>query len=168
MPSIRDPNSPVAGQITWEGDLVPPVTSYSASLRASPMMTSLQVPASTNRYRSAVVDRHRRLTGLRFWYAHGAVWMSNTNPRPASNGVQSTAFQRFWVNLFDWTQNLSWYSAGYPRNTGLTFRMPQPETNKTGGPSDGRMQPAPVFTRVQRVPRYSAVPRSYPTTSSNG
>lgn len=170
MAKIRDPNAPTASMMTWEGDLPAPITSYESSRYAGGGPAShLDVPHTTTTYRSAVVDRTRRLNGLRMWYAHGATRMPiGSIPRPASNGVQSTAANVSWVNLFDWTQNLGWYPSGYSRMLGFVTRVSQLETNKTGGPSAGTMQQRPLFNRVQRVPRYSVVPQTYATTAGKG
>lgn len=161
----RIPSKSEGGTVTWEGDVPKPVTTYAAA-RSIATATRLSVPASTNRVGSSVVSRRDRRNGNRFFYAHGGVMMPLAGPKPPNNGVWSSAYQRILVHLFDWSTNDRWYEGGYPRNLGYTFRGLQPVTNATGGPTAAAMQQAPVFKRVQQVPRYSTVPKVYATKAS--
>lgn len=162
------PTGQTAGTVTWEGDLVPPVTSYATTRAYQAPNVRLGIPASTNRTNSAVVMRRPRRNGLRYFYAHGGLLMPlNGVPTPGAGGVRVSAFQPWLVHLYDWITNSAWFAAGYPRNTGLTFRVPQLKTQVTGGSGPGAMDARPLFPRVQSVPRASAIVRRYPTRSSN-
>lgn len=155
------------GEVSYRGDLVPPVTSYASAAANLPMRTRLTVPASTNRTGSPVVSRADRRDGLRYYYSHGGIQMPvNGVPRPGAGGVLSSAHQTVLVQLHDWVTNNAWFAAGYPRNMGYSFRAQQLQTKATGGPTSAAMQQKPVFARVQRVPRYSVVPNRYPTRAA--
>lgn len=151
-------------QVTWEGDLTPPVVSYAASVRKSPLFTGLNVPATTGKSRSAVVDRRDIRKGLLYYYSHGGKMMPIPQvTNPAGGGVQVSAFQRVLVQLQDWVINTGWHMGGYPRNLGLSFRQGQLETQVTGGSGPGAMAQRPLFPKVQVVPRYTAPVRRYAT-----
>lgn len=156
------------GTVEYFGDLVPPVTSYAGAYRDS-ITSSLVVPSSTNVTGSAVVARAPRRNGHAFFYSHGGVPMDMPLARPGvgAGGVESSRFQPINVQLMDWQINASWHEAGYPRNLGLATRVPQPMTNRTGGPGRSEMGQRPLFTRVQNVPRARVLVRSYPTRSNN-
>lgn len=154
------------GSVEYHGDITPPVTSYASSLPRTPLATRLNNPSSTNVTGSAVVARQPRRGGHMFFYSHGAVVMPNALPHPGAGGVggvESSAFQPYNIQLMDWQINRSWYEAGYPRNLGLSTRVPQLQTNVTGGPGRSRSVQRPLFTQVQTVPRASVRVRSYPT-----
>lgn len=159
----------VAGQVAYRGDLPAPVTTYADSQSKTPLISQNKVPPSTNRTNAAVVQRKPRRNGLLYFYSHGSTHMRVPNiPSPGNGGVLSSAFQPILTTLHDWSQNLAWFAAGYPRNLGYVTRVPQLSTKATGGPTDSSMQAKPRFDRVQSVRRYSVVPRAYPTKSSNG
>lgn len=155
------------GSITWEGDLVPPVTTYASARPYGAPSARLNIRPSTNRTNSAVVDRRPRRNGLRYFYAHGSTVMPVGGvPRPGPGGVLSSAFQRILVHLTDWSQNDALFAAGYPRNLGLSFRVAQLNTQVSGGSGPGAMEARPLFPKIQRVPRYSTDPRYYPTRAT--
>lgn len=163
----RMPTPPAGTPVTWQGDLVPPVTSYAASRDVSPLSSRSYIPPSTNRTNSAVVTRVPRRNGIAYFYSHGGLTMpANAVPRPGSGGVWSSSFQQVLVQLHDWVKNSDWFAAGYPRNLGYAFRVQQVST-KAGGGSVGRMQPRPLFPKVQVIPRATVVPPAYKTRSSN-
>lgn len=154
------------GVIEYRGDLPAPDSTYASALPATPLASRLTVPATTNRTGSAVVDRRVRRGGHHFFYSHGAVPMPNALPGQGAaqiGGVNSSAFQPYNVALMDWQINTSWYESGYPRNLGLSTRVPQLQTNVTGAPGKSRQQPRPLFTRVQTVERARVVVRTYQT-----
>lgn len=154
-------------EVSYRGDLIPPVTSYASAAANLPMRTRLAIPASTNRTGSPVVSRADRRDGLRYFYSHGGIQMPVPSvPRPGPGGVVSSAYQQVLVQLHDWATNNQWFAAGYPRNLGYSFRAQQLQTKASGGPTSAVMQQKPVFARVQRVPRYSVVPNRYPTRST--
>jgi hypothetical protein len=158
------------GRVEYRGDVVAPVTSYASALPSSPLTSRQYNPASTNRTGSAVVDRKPRRGGHMFFYSHGAVPMP-TPIREEQNSqglVPISKFQRFNVALMDWQKNLSWYESGYPRNLGLSTRVPQLETNQTGGPGRSSMDQRPLFTRVQTVQRSRVIVQTYRTRPAPG
>lgn len=159
-------NGAPGGAVEYRGDLTPPVTSYASSRPGMPMTSRLFVPASTNRTNSAVVVRQPRRGRMRSFYVHGAVPMPGALPYPGAAGVgevQRSLFQRFLIQLMDWQINASWAEAGRPRNLGLSTRVPQLETNVTGGTGQSSMDQRPLFTRVQQVGRARATVNTYPT-----
>ena len=158
------------GAVEYRGDLVAPTTTYASAAPYTPLTSRLHNPASTNRTNSAVVNRQLRRGGILSFYVHGGVDMQGALPYPGAAGVgqvQSSRFQRWLVQLMDWQINPSWYEAGYPRNLALSTRVPQLETNVTGGPGKSSSDQRPLFTQVQTVKRANVVVRSYPTRSSN-
>jgi len=163
MRQAREPSA-----ITWEGDLVPPDVSYAASIRQTSAATRLYTPASTNRTNSAVVMRRPRRDGLAYFYAYGGTRQPVPGvPTPGGGGVRSSAWQQYLVQLHDWVVNTEWFAAGYPRNTGLTFRVSQLQTQVTGASGPGAMQQRPLFPAVQVVPRATVRARRYPTKGAS-
>lgn len=158
------------GTVEYRGDLTPPVTSYASTLPATPLASRLSVPSTTAATRSAVVVRAPRRNGNNFFYSHGAVQMPEALPAPGARGVgavASSAFQRDNVQLMDWQINASWGAAGRPRNLGYSTRVPQLQTNVTGGPGKSSSTQRPLFTRVQTVQRAQAKVGRFKTRSSN-
>lgn len=155
----------VGGQVEYPGDLTPPTRSYAASAPSTPLMSRLFNPPSINRTRSAVVNRQERRGGMQYFYSHGAIPM----PVPAATRatgpgqVPSSAFQRMNNALVMWDINPAWGEAGYPQNQGWSTRVPQLETNITGGPGTSQQTARPEYTRVQAVPRSRVTVRTYPT-----
>lgn len=165
----QSPMAPAAGGIRWEGDLPAPTTTYARSVTGSSFGGVQDFAASTVRTRSAMVVRIPRRNGIRYFYGHGGEEMPLPNPYPGGNDgqVRISMFQRFKVHLFDFVLYDGLFSAGYPRNLGLSFRVPQIRTQPTGGPTVARMQQSPRFHKVQTVGRYSTVPQSYATKAAN-
>lgn len=161
------PNGPAPGNVSWEGDLPAPVTTYASAQANLPMRTRLLVPPSTNRSGAPVVNRVPRRNGQKFFYSHGGIEMpSRLVPRPGAGGVFSSAFQTMLIQLHDWMINGAWFAAGYPRNLGYSWRNGQIDTNATGGPGKGQMQQTPVFTRIQTVRRATVNPPRYNTKAA--
>lgn len=159
------------GAVEYRGDLTPPVASYASSAAASPMFSRLRIPSSLATIGSMVVNRTPRNVGIRSFYVHGAVDMVQAMPYPASagvGGVTSSAFQRKLVQLMDWQINPGWAEAGRPRNLGLSTRVPQLQTNVTGGPGRSSQDQRPLFNRVQTVQRANVVVKAYPTRGARG
>lgn len=162
-------NAMPGGKIEYRGDLPAPVTTYAASLSDSTVASNLQVPASTNRTWAPVVNRVPRRK-IRAFYVHGAEIQPNALPYPGASGVgsvESSKFQKQLVILTDWHINPAWYEAGYPRNLGLSTRVPQLQTQVTGGGGPGKMAQRPLFTRVQTVGRATATVKTFPTKAAN-
>jgi hypothetical protein len=157
------------GTIDYRGDVTPPVTSYASAADRTPMLARLGLTSSTIRTRSSVVNRMDRRGGMRFFYVHGGIDMPNAlpHPGPGVGGVNSSAFQPTLVQLMDWQINPRWFEAGYPRNLGLSTRVPQLQTNITGGPGRSRQTQRPLFTKVQQVQRARGVVRTYPTRAAS-
>jgi len=163
------PSGRYAGLVSYQGDLVPPVTSYASAAPYTPMVSVNYTPPTTAWTQSAVVNRVPRRGGLRYFYSHGAIRMPAWRvpyPGGADGRVNSSAFQPDLVQLDTWSQHDRWFEAGYPRNLGYSFRVPQLKTQVTGGQGPGRMAQRPLFPRVQRVPRYSTTAPTYATRSA--
>lgn len=160
------PDGRPSGSIQSKYDVPPPVTTYAYSAAKTPLHASLNIPPSTNRSGSAVVNRRPLRNGLQFFYSHGAVSMDVPLAAVAEGGVNSSRFQTVNVQLMDWQNNTSWHQAGYPRNLGWVTRVAQVDTKSSGGPTNATMEAKPAFNRVQRVPRYQAIPKAYPTRSA--
>jgi hypothetical protein len=164
---IRDARP--SGTVASEYDVPTPVTTYAASTRQTGIAAHLNVPACSNRTNSAVVSRRPRRVGLDFHYSHGGVVQPFPEvPTPGAGGVRSSTFQPILVQLHDWCVNRACFAAGYPRNLGLSTRVSQLQTNRSGGSTDAEMDQRPLFPKVQRVPRYSVRPAVYQTRSSRG
>lgn len=161
--SDQRPSSTIASKY----DVPPPVTTYASSPSRTPLMSQNQVPASTNRSGSMVVNRRLRRVGQQFFYSHGGVSMPTPISGAAEGGVVNSRSQMVNVQLMDWQKNTEWFAAGYPRNLGYVTRVAQPQTNASGGNGSSVMASKPIFPKVQKVPRYQAIPPSYPTRSTN-
>jgi hypothetical protein len=155
------------GVIEYRGDLEPPVTSYASATTQSPLTSRQRIPAASAWSGSAIVTRGLRRggrgKGTEYFYSHGGYRMPVRVPTPGSSGVPSTRFQQVNVQLFDWVIVPSLYEAGYPRNLGLSSKVPQPNTNVTGGPGKSAMDQRPLFTKVQTVARAKAIVQAYAT-----
>lgn len=161
------PQDPQPSLVQYRGNLVPPTTSYARSVTdtAFGSRENIESQASTVRTRSAVVTRAPRMNGMRFAYGYGKEEAQLPHVYPGGNdgGVRSSAFQTFKNHLYNFVLNDGLFAAGYPRNLGLSFRVPAIRTNPTGGSTPSRMDQKPQFTKVQSVPRYSTVPAAYET-----
>lgn len=157
-------NGMPGGRIQYAGDLTPPTSSYAASFESSSIGRRMGIVGTQVGTGAPVVARKSRRGGLLAFVSSGGRQMRNPVPGMGAYGnVQSSPFQTINAGLADWHINPSWHEAGYPRNLGLSQRTPQPRTNVTGGPGGSRMQQAPLFTRVQNVPRARAQIRVFAT-----
>lgn len=167
----RVANMNKTGMVEFEGDLTPPVTSYAGSYKSTAIGSRGYSQGFSSAWtKAAVVQRRLRQNGLIYSYSHGGVTNSTRLPYPGSSDgfVRSSVFQRVFVTLHTWTTNVGWFSGGYPRNLGWSFRTPQLQFNAqtNGGSGGARMTQRPMFNKVQTVPRYSTVPPAFPTTSA--
>lgn len=155
-----------------------PVPAVSYITTSSPLRSPYRPEENaTIRSRSAVVNRVPRRNGWVQNYVYGDENMELNNPLPmnATGQVASTAFQPYMRNMWDWFINTDWYICypaatvmnGGQHNLRLSFRSQQISTSTRGGPTSMSMQAKPSFKRVQNVPRYSAAPKVYNTTSNN-
>lgn len=151
-----------------EYDIPPIQTTYAASTIHTAFHSTNRIPPSTNRTHSAVVNRKLRLNGMAFHYSHGSIVMPCPQvPTKGGGEVTSSRFQTLQVQLHDWVINTGLHAAGYPRNLKLATRVSQLETSITGGAGSQAMSQAPIFPRVQQVPRYNVTPATYMTRSRN-
>lgn len=77
---------------------------------------------------SRLVNRNPRRLGIRTLYSYGAAskaWFRMV----ATGAVESTKFQPVTSHMWDGEQNDAIYQAGYPRNLGLTFKVPTVNPN---------------------------------------
>jgi hypothetical protein len=155
------------------GELEMPVTQY--VLSDTPLVSVDVVPSTpTNESNASVVKRALRTIGMRFL---GGVQHYDTPVPQQYLSPYSSKFQQVLVGPHpNVAFNDKWYIA-YPaasvmngglHNLGLSERVPQIVTRSSGGPGPATMLPAPKFTRVQNVPRYSTMPQQYPTRSAKG
>lgn len=152
---------PVSPPATSYADIQSPLTSYDGP----------QIGYSTP-LNAPIVDRHDNKDGMESHYVHGGHATPFQHPYlpPISSKYQQTLIGQLKV----WLINKKWYIAypaatvmnGGKRNQGLTFKTPQLNTRTGGGPGYAVMTPRPAFNRVQRVPRFTASPQTYNTTST--
>lgn len=136
----------------------PPVTPVSAFIEnTSALSRNLEQVASRVDYSDGLVTRAPRLNGIRTLFSYGTQILT-TFRMIATGRVESTTFQprlsHQWVGEF----NDSIWQAGYPRNLGLTFKVPTVNPNINPPWS---MAPAPQFRRnvfVNRRAVTSGVP----------
>lgn len=155
--------------IEYRGDLTPPTQSYASVYANTTHGQALAIPATTIRTRSSVVTAKKRRGRLAIFYGYGARRNPQALPfqgNQAVGGVNRSAFQPFMTALFDWHNYLSWHEAGYPRNLGYSFRVPQLETNVTGAPGKSRSTTRPIYSKVQTVGRATATVTTLPTTGA--
>lgn len=166
----------------YNAELVPPATNY-ADVKSGLTSPLKYVHDTNNKRTAAFVHRIPRMLGLIFNWSWGAVNQgANTASLPKSGGgldglVVNSRFQQTLVQLHDWQMNRRWYIA-YPmggavfmgsqavRYTYPSFRTEQVQTNVSGGPWVSSMTPRNRYTAVQKVPKYTANPRYYNTTSA--
>lgn len=151
------------GQIDYRGDVIAPTQSYASSQANTPMISRLSVPPSTNQTSSAVVKQSPRRGGMRYFLTYGAMRMPLPVFASGPGQVPSSAFQSMSANRAEWDINPDWAEAGYPRNLGWSTKVPQLQTNITGGPGTSAQTAKPLFGRVQVVPRSRVTVRTYPT-----
>ena len=156
------------------GEMPMPATAYemsTAAIHSKDVVPSV-VPNSAN---AAIVRRGNRRNG---YFA-----TDGTNDRispcpPMYESPYSSKFQELLIGpIVNYVQNACLYRAGYPaasvmngglHNLALSTRVDQLVTRQTGGPGPAAMTPYPRFNRVQNVPRYATMPKSYPTESAPG
>lgn len=124
---------------------------------------------------ASVVDRHDRMNG---YHPTAGRQSYPTNVPPMYNSPYSSKFQDWLVGPhINYILNAKLYRCGYPaatvmnggkRNQALSTRVDQLSTRSTGGPGPAYMRSAPRFGRVQNVPRFSTMPRTYNTQSAPG
>lgn len=151
-----------------------PATAY---VRSNAPLSNPYRPESgaTIRSRSAVTSRKDLMWGILNQDIHGGVNQAEGMPMIRTGGVRSTSYQPTLIGQIKfWTNNLYWYIC-YPaasvmqggmHNLALSERTDQLKTIPTAGPGSAAMQSKPQWTKVQHIPRYSAVPATYNTTSS--
>lgn len=155
------------------GELEVPATHYVTS--DTPLKSTDVVPSTpTTESNASVVKRALRTVGLRFL---GGVTHREAPVPQMYLSPYSSKFNEILIGPHLSAQfNDNWYIA-YPaasvmngglHNLGLSERVPQIVTRSSGGPGPATMLPAPKFSRVQNVPRYSTMPQQYPTTSAKG
>lgn len=155
------------------GELEMPATQY--VLSDTPLKSLDVVPSVPNAASNAsIVMRALRTVGLRFL---GGVQHYDTPVPQMYDSPYSSKFQQILVGPhLSASFNDKWYIA-YPaasvmngglHNLALSERVPQIVTRSTGGPGPAAMGPAPKFTRVQNIPRYSTMPQQYPTQGAKG
>jgi hypothetical protein len=155
------------------GELPIPATQY--VLSDTPLRSTDVVPSTPNSASNAsVVQRALRTIGMRFL---GGVQHYDMAIPQQYLSPYSSKFQQILVGYHpNVAFNDKWYIA-YPaasvmngglHNLGLSERVPQVVTRSSGGPGPATMLPAPKFTRVQNIPRYSTMPQQYPTKSAKG
>lgn len=164
----RSPQDPNPSVISYKGSEEPPTQTYAKAYSYGSLGTPNSAASSTPWTKSAMVTRIPRRQGMRYFYGYGAQPMPLPNPYPGGNDgqVRISAFQRYMNHLYNFVKYDGLFSAGYPRNLGLTFRVQQIKTQVTGGSWNAAMSPAPVFPKVQTTGRYSTVPRAYNTTAA--
>lgn len=158
------------GTVEYGGDLTPPVASYAGSYQTTAIGSRGFSQGYSDAWtRSPVVQRRNRQNNLLYVYSHGGSEQMTRLPFSGGSdgGVRSSLYQTVLVRLNAFTENMGWFSAGYPRNLGWTFRVPAIKTNTTGGPTPSRMTSQQILTKVQQVPRYSTVPRFFATKSAS-
>lgn len=151
------------------GEMPVPATSYVTSTTA---LKSLEVVPSlpTARSNASVVDRHDKMTG---YTATGGRQNYETTVPPMYDSPYSSKFQSWLMGPHvNYILNGFLYRAGYPaatvmnggrHNLALSTRVDQLVTRTTGGPGPARMNSQPRFNAVQNIPRYSTMPKAYPT-----
>jgi hypothetical protein len=155
------------------GELETPATHYVMS--DAPLKSVDVVPSvATTESNASVVKRALRTVGLHFL---GGVQHREAQAPQIPDNVDSSKFNQILIGPHLSAQfNDKWYIA-YPaasvmngglHNLALSERVSQLVTRASGGPGPATMMPAPKFTRVQNVPRYSTMPQQYPTSSAKG
>lgn len=155
------------------GELEMPATQY--ALSDTPLLSVDDVPSvATDMSNASVVTRALRMVGLRFL---GGVQQKEMPVPQMYESPYSSKFNPILTGFHLFNQwNDAWYIA-YPaasvmngglHNLAISERVPQLITRSSGGPGPATMRPAPKFSRVQQVPRYSTMPKTYPTQSTKG
>lgn len=155
------------------GNMPVPATQFAGSV-AQLHSLSKQPSIVTSARNSALVNRVERRNGLHYTKGRHV----RDAPLPQYNDpVYSSEYQTWLIGPHvNYILNDAWYIAypaatisfGTNRNLALSQKVPQIVTRTTGGPGPSAMRPAPKFTAVQQVPRYSTMPSSYNTQSAQG
>lgn len=168
------PDGPQASDMAdFYGSMPVPATQFATTVTA---LSSLEVVPSVRTVMSnaSVVTRRDRRNGL--VYTAGRQSEKNTSPQ-ITRPVRSSKFQQWLLGpQVNYIINNDWYIAypaatvmfGGDHNLALSTKVDQLPTRTSGGPGPATMRPAPFFTRVQAVPRYSTMPSFYPTQSTQG
>ena len=150
-----------------------PATAYATSSTA---LQSLDTPPSikTTMANASIVQRANMRQGM---IATGGRQSYEERLPDPGQMVRVSAFQDWLMGpQVNYYQNTRWYIA-YPaatvmtggmHNLALSERVPQLPTRTSGGPGPGTMRQAPRFKAVQTTPRYSTMPPTYPTSSTQG
>lgn len=127
-------------------------------------------PVATMRSGAAVVSKASRTDGMDTLYSHGGDTKPHTLdrvPPPASSDFQPVTVQLLFSRL-----NGFLYRSGQ-RGFGQSLRAGYPSFKVTTLPqqyqpsqSTGQMSPPKRYTRVQRVGRYDATPKTYRTRAA--
>lgn len=155
------------------GQMPIPATQFAGSVAALHSLDK-QPSVATSASNASVVDRHNMRNGIAYTAGDQAILPGTPQ---MYDSPYSSKFQPWYVGpIVNYILNGSLYRAGYPaatisygtmRNLALSERTPQLPTRTSGGPGPSQMGAAPRFKRVQQVPRYSTMPPTYPTASSN-
>lgn len=154
------------------GELPVPATDYATSATA---LKSLEVVPSTPTVASnaSVVSRVDKMTG----YTATAGRQNYETPTPPMYKSPYSSKCQDWLMgpQVNYVLNLFLYRCGYPaasvmngglHNLALSTRVDQLVTRQTGGPGPAAMLPAPRFGMVQKIPRFSTMPKTFPTQSA--
>lgn len=156
------------------GEMPMPATDYATStsaLKSADVVPSTPTVASN----ASVVTRVDKMTG--YTPTSGRQNYKATTP-PMYVSPYSSKFQPWLMGpQVNYVINTFLYRAGYPaatvmnggrHNLALSTRVDQLVTRSSGGPGPAAMTPQPRFNAVQRIPRFSTRPKSYPTQSAQG
>lgn len=145
----------------------PPVTPQTEYITTGGALSrNLEQVASRADYSDGVVTRAPRLNGIRTLFSYGTQIASQFR-MIRTGGVESSAFQPRLAHQWTGEFNDAIWQAGYPRNLGLTVKVPTVNPNINPPWS---MRPAPQFRRsifVNRRAVTSGVPGK-PATPTNG
>ena len=142
-----------------------------AAIKSNDPPPSVGKPADLD---AAIGSRKDKMTG----YTPTGGHRMESMPIPQMyNSPPSSKYQEWFAGpIVNYVINLFLYRAGYPaatvmnggrHNLALSTRVDQLVTRTSGGPGKAQMTTSQRrFNRVQQVPRYSTMPRSYPTQSA--
>lgn len=164
----RMPFSSAAQSVhSYQPIYAPPVTPQSSFITTgSALSQNLELTASHADSSNGVVSRAPRTNGIRTLFSYGTQILT-TFRMIATGQVESTTFQPRLSHQWTGEFNDSIYQAGYPRNLGLTEKVPT--VNRNINPP-WLMEPAPQFKRnifVNRRAVTSGV-KGLPAIPTNG
>lgn len=157
---------------TFYGSMPIPATAFDTS--ATALSSTAQPSVRAPQWEAAVVNRRNRTNGI---VSTGGMQSYETVTPQVYDAPDSSKFQPYLIGPHvDYILNAKWYIAypaatvmnGGKRNQALSTRVDQLPTRATGGAVPTAMRPAPRFKAVQTVPRYSTMPPTYPTQSTQG